>query len=108
MADLDPRVASVLDRGSHSKTAEDEDEDALIEQLEDDDALDGFRERRAQQLHSEIARANQMKNSNHGLYDEIKDEKAVMDITTSTKLCIVHFWKHDFNRCRILDSHLEV
>ncbi|KAI9672216.1 MAG: hypothetical protein M1831_002030 [Alyxoria varia] len=107
MADLDPRVASILDGGPRSKTAGDEDEDALIDQLEDDEALDGFRERRIQQLHSEFTRAKQMKNSDHGLYDEVKDEKAVMDITTSTKLCIVHFWKHDFNRCRIMDSHLE-
>ena len=39
---------------------------------------------------------------------EIKDEKALMDITTSTKLCVVHYMKPDFNRCRIMDEKLRV
>ena len=30
-----------------------------------------------------------------------------MEITTSVKKCIVHFYKPDFNRCRIMDGHLE-
>ena len=30
-----------------------------------------------------------------------------MDLTTSTKLCVVHFFKPDFGRCSIMDAHLE-
>lgn len=66
-----------------------------------------MREQRMQQLHAELARAKQMRNSEHGTYQEIKDEKALMDITTATKLCVVHFFHADFNRCRIMDNHLE-
>lgn len=29
-----------------------------------------------------------------------------METTTTTKYCIVHFFKPDFNRCRIMDEHL--
>lgn len=29
-----------------------------------------------------------------------------MEMTTSTKYCVVHFYKPDFNRCRIMDGHL--
>jgi hypothetical protein len=38
----------------------------------------------------------------------VKDEKAVMDITTSSKLAVVHFFKPDFGRCGVMDGHLEV
>lgn len=103
MAQLDSKVASVLDK-SHNE----DDEDALLDSLENDPSLDGFREQRLQQLHSEFTRAKQMRSQEHGTYVEIKDEKALMDITTSTKLCVVHFFKPDFNRCRIMDEHLQV
>ena len=105
MAALDPKVASVIDRAARD---DDSDEDALIAALEDDSELDAFRESRIQQLHAEFDKARQLRASDHGTYTEIKDEKALMDITTSTKLCVVHFFKPDFNRCRIMDSHLEV
>ncbi|KAH8725252.1 thioredoxin-like protein [Phaeosphaeriaceae sp. PMI808] len=104
MAGLDPKVASVIDRATRD---EDSDEDALIAALEDDTELDAFREQRLQQLHAEFDKARRLKANEHGTYSEIKDEKALMDITTSTKLCVVHFFKSDFNRCRIMDTHLE-
>lgn len=105
MANIDHSVAAVLDRTGHDS---DLDEDQLIEELENDSVLDGFRERRLRQLHEEVTRQKLMRKSEHGTYQEIKDEKALMDITTSTKLCIVHFYKPGFNRCRIMDKHLEV
>lgn len=104
MSQIDARVAAIVDRNHH----ESDDEDALIAELEADDSLDGLREQRLHQLHAEFTRAKQMRNSDHGTYQEIKDEKALMDITTSTKLCIVHFFHADFTRCRIMDSHFEV
>ncbi|KAF2028506.1 thioredoxin-like protein [Setomelanomma holmii] len=104
MAALDPKVASVIDRATRD---DDSDEDALIASLENDSELDAFREQRLQQLHAEFDKARRLKANEHGTYTEIKDEKALMDITTSTKLCVVHFFKPDFNRCRIMDTHLE-
>lgn len=103
MAQIDSKVASVLDK-SHNE----EDEDALLDSLENDPSLDGFREQRLQQLHSEFTRAKHMRSQEHGTYVEIKDEKGLMDITTNTRLCVVHFFKPDFNRCRIMDEHLQV
>lgn len=106
MASLDPHVAHVLDR---TRADGSDDEDALIAELEDDNdsgALDALREKRLEQLHAEMSRAKALKETQHGTYQEIKDEKQLMDITTSTKLCIVHFMKPDFNRCRVMDSKL--
>jgi thiol-disulfide isomerase/thioredoxin len=103
---LDESVAKVLD--SRLSQEDDEDEDALIAELEeaDDAAFTALRERRLEQLHSEITRAKTMRETSHGTYSEIKDEKELMEITTSTKLCVVHFMKPDFNRCRIMDEKL--
>jgi len=105
MSNLDHNVAAVLDRAGGDS---DIDEDDLIAELENDDALDALREKRLQQLHEEVSRQKLMRQSEHGTYQEIKDEKALMDITTTTKLCVVHFFKPDFNRCRIMDKHIEV
>lgn len=108
MAPLDPHVASVLDR--NRSAADSDDEAALIAELEEDDstALASFREQRREQLHQELSRAKALKETQHGTYQEIKDEKQLMDITTSTEKCIVHFMKPDFNRCRIMDAKLAV
>jgi len=102
MANLDLHVASILD-ANHS-----DDEDALIASLEDSPALDAFREQRIQQLHSEFTRAKAQKNEGFGNYTEIKEEKALMDLTTSVKYAVVHFAKDDFARCGVMDGHLEV
>jgi hypothetical protein len=105
MAHIDQSVTAVLDRAGNTS---DIDEDDLIAQLENDDALDGLRERRLQQLHEEVTRQKVLRQSEHGTYTEVKEEKALMEITTSTKLVVVHFFKPDFNRCRIMDKHVEV
>jgi len=104
MPELDAKVAALVD-AAHG---DDSDEDALIAELEDDSNLDAYREQRLQQLHAEFNKAQSLRANDHGSYVEIKDEKALMEITTSTKLCVVHFFKSDFNRCRIMDTHLEV
>ncbi|KAG0648215.1 Thioredoxin domain-containing plp1 [Hyphodiscus hymeniophilus] len=103
MANIDSHVASVLDTsGAHS-----DDEDALIASLEDSPAIDAFREQRLQQLHSEFTRAKAQKNQGFGNYSEIKEEKALMDLTTEVKYAVVHFAKDDFARCGTMDVHLE-
>ncbi|ESZ91975.1 hypothetical protein SBOR_7632 [Sclerotinia borealis F-4128] len=97
---LDPLVASVLDR------ADSDDEDALIASLEEGPAVDAFREQRIQQLHSELTRAKSQKTQGFGNFTEIKEEKALMDLTTEVKYAVVHFSKNDFARCGVMDTHL--
>ncbi|KAL9601871.1 MAG: hypothetical protein Q9219_002223 [cf. Caloplaca sp. 3 TL-2023] len=105
MASIDPTVASILD--TRSGQEDDHTEDDLLDSLEDDPALDTFREQRMQQLHEEITRAKHLRNQDHGQYTEIKDEKSLMDIVnTGAELCVVHFSKLDFHRCGIMDGHL--
>lgn len=87
-----------------------DDEDTLLEELEketeSDPKLAHLREARIQQLSSDIARAKSLRSEGYGTYVDVKDEKTLLEITTSHKKCIVHFHKTDFNRCRIMDDHL--
>ncbi|KAK4570015.1 hypothetical protein LTR86_002985 [Recurvomyces mirabilis] len=112
MPALDPHVATLLDK--HLTTHDSDDEDALIAELEAEDNDDNttlahLRSERINQLHAEYTRTKTLKEQpGHGKYMEIKDEKEVLSITTSTKLCVVHFMKPDFNRCRIMDEKLSV
>ncbi|KAK4621711.1 Thioredoxin domain-containing protein plp1 [Fulvia fulva] len=108
MSTIDAHVAKVLDKQRPGQDSDDE--DALIAELEDDEdnAFSALREQRLQQLHSEMARAKMMKETSHGTYMEIKDEKQLMDITISERLCIVHFMKPDFNRCGVMDEKLRI
>ncbi|TKA79170.1 hypothetical protein B0A55_03488 [Friedmanniomyces simplex] len=108
MPSLDPTVAHVLD---HRPTTDpdSDDEDSLIAALESSQEETALRERRLQQLHAELNRAKTLKQQpGHGQYQEIKDEKQLLSITTSTPLCVVQFMKPDFNRCRIMDQKLAV
>ena len=105
---IDPTVAKVLD---HHQQQEDDEDDDLIAQLEaeeDNAAFSTLREKRIEQLYQELNRAKLLKESQHGTYTEIKDEKQLLEITTSTKFSIVHFMKPDFNRCRIMDGKLDI
>jgi hypothetical protein len=102
MSALDAQVAAILD------SAPSDDEDALIASLEESEAVDAFREQRIQQLHAEFTRAQAQKKQGFGIYTEIKEEKALMDLTTEIKYAVVHFAKDDFTRCRVMDDHLEV
>ncbi|KAI4201272.1 MAG: hypothetical protein LQ348_001654 [Seirophora lacunosa] len=105
MTSIDPAVASVLD---DRPANDDSDDDNLLESLENDPALDSFREQRIQQLHEELARAKHLRNQEHGHYTEMNDEKALMDIVSAgAMLSVVHFFRSDFHRCGIMDAHLD-
>lgn len=106
MSALDPIVASAVDK--HTLPTTEDDEDALIASLEEEESIDAFREQRLQQLHTELSRAKARRAEGGGSLVEIKEEKGLMDITTSTRLCVVHFFKPDFGRCGVMDAKLEV
>ncbi len=86
------------------------DDDALLDSLEasteNDPTLQHLRAARLQQLATALKRAQHQRALGFGTYTTIPSEKTLMEITTSTKHCIVHFSKPDFNRCRIMDGHL--
>lgn len=54
-----------------------------------------------------IAKRQKYLNQNHGSYREIKEEDFLQEVTSS-EWVVVHFYHHDFTRCKIADKHLEV
>ncbi|KAI9179257.1 hypothetical protein H9P43_005920 [Blastocladiella emersonii ATCC 22665] len=84
-------------------------DDELFDELEREaDQFTGFREQRLEQLKYELERARDMKENHHGTYIEIKDEKDILKLTTTTPRAVVHFFHKDFRRCAIIDKHLEI
>ncbi|KAI9240960.1 MAG: thioredoxin-like protein [Podila humilis] len=69
--------------------------------------MSNFREQRIEEFKEEVAKRKLMMESEHGIYKDITDEKEVMDITTKSKHCVIHFYHSDFRRCMIVDKHLE-
>ncbi|KAG0331913.1 hypothetical protein BG000_010495 [Podila horticola] len=101
-------VDDTIDRQDGAENDEDLDDDELFEELENDDyGMSSFREQRIEELKEEVAKRKLMMENEHGIYKDVTDEKEVMDITTKTKHCVVHFYHSDFRRCMIVDKHLE-
>ncbi|KAG0272031.1 hypothetical protein BGZ95_000096 [Linnemannia exigua] len=101
-------VDDTLDRDEGEGADDELDDDELFEELENDDYhMASFREQRIEELKEEVAKRKMMVESESGIYKDITDEKEVMDITTKTKRCVIHFYHSDFRRCMIVDKHLE-
>ncbi|KAJ3088884.1 hypothetical protein HK102_007707 [Quaeritorhiza haematococci] len=84
------------------------DEDDIFAELEeeDDDEILALREKRRKQLEQELSEVRNLRQNNHGTYEDIGTEKDILQITTGTKLCVVHFYHKEFRRCQIMDKHL--
>ncbi|KAJ5765590.1 hypothetical protein N7520_005149 [Penicillium odoratum] len=94
----------------------DSDDEALFASLENEDEKDAtYRTQRIQQLNAELAaqKDNRSANSNgatytqDGRYPTLSNDQGVLDFTTSTTRCIVHFAHDEFTRCAIMDARLE-
>lgn len=93
-----PEVVSYSDEG-----------DDLLDELADDTAfMSNIRERRMAELRAQVQELEEMKQREHGTYQEVMNEKEVMNVTTTSKICVVHFFHKEFRRCMIMDKHLTV
>ncbi|XP_071120956.1 uncharacterized protein LOC143083072 [Mytilus galloprovincialis] len=82
-------------------------EEELLDELENAEIPAYIREARLDMLKKHAVNLNEMKEKQHGQYTEITEEKKFLDLTTTEKKCIVHFYHSDFRRCAIMDTHLE-
>ncbi|KAL4735487.1 thioredoxin-like protein [Aspergillus similis] len=86
------------------------DDDALFKALEEEDD-DGYRAHRLEQLSAEFATA-QKSNSQRttlvedSLYPTLKSDQALLDYTTQTQRCVIHFAHPEFVRCATMDDHI--
>ncbi|KAJ6171660.1 hypothetical protein N7470_000727 [Penicillium chermesinum] len=95
----------------------DSDDDALFASLEEEDHA-GYRTQRIQQLNAELASQKTNRDiSNAGAgasllsrdstYVPLENDQAVLDFTTETSRCVVHFGHPDFSRCGVMDERLQ-
>lgn len=62
---------------------------------------------RLMEMRSEQEKRMEMARNGHGSYTEIKEDEFLPQVTNS-QLALVHFYHQDFERCRIIDKHLQI
>ncbi|KAJ1679741.1 hypothetical protein EV182_001420, partial [Spiromyces aspiralis] len=83
-------------------------DDELLAEFDDDPEFERLREARLQQLKDGMLKVRELRAQHHGEYTEILEEKEMVLLPTkSTQPIIAHFYHKDFERCKIMDSHLE-
>ena len=111
---------------SHQNTTSEvdlDDDDALFAALENEDDS-SYRANRIEQLNAEYASAKTGASrdpssfatsssgggptivNNDGFYPTLTSDQAVLDFTTNTNRCVVHFAHPDFARCGVMDEQM--
>jgi len=82
--------------------------DTEIERLEkmDGDELEVLRQKRMAVMKKQQAKKQEWLSNGHGKYEEIPEEKEFFNVTKKSENVVVHFYKDDAFRCKILDKHL--
>ena len=93
----------------------DDDNDAIFAALENEDDT-SYRTQRLQQLNAELASKKTNRDDSRAgapfvspgkTYPTLDNDQAVLDFTTQTTRCIIHFAHTDFARCGVMDTRLE-
>eukprot|EP00471_Norrisiella_sphaerica_P009646 CAMPEP_0184497338 /NCGR_PEP_ID=MMETSP0113_2-20130426/36223_1 /TAXON_ID=91329 /ORGANISM="Norrisiella sphaerica, Strain BC52" /LENGTH=298 /DNA_ID=CAMNT_0026884391 /DNA_START=21 /DNA_END=917 /DNA_ORIENTATION=- len=74
---------------------------------EGDDALAAIRNKRISELKMKSKLNEEWLKRGHGKYQEIVEEEFLPNVTKS-KHVLCHFYHKDFERCKIMDKHLQV
>eukprot|EP00980_Cylindrotheca_fusiformis_P028608 scaffold22620_cov131-Cylindrotheca_fusiformis.AAC.3 len=73
--------------------------------LDDDAALEAFRRRRLAELKQSATKEDEQRAKGHGEVRTIVQDEFLPECTSS-KWVVVHFFHKDFERCKIMDHHL--
>ena len=73
----------------------------------DDPELQKLHADRIAQLQRQVEKRQQLQLKGHGSYQEIT-EGDFLEVTTTTSLVVCHFFHKEFERCKIVDKHLEL
>ena len=107
----DAKVSTLINRhiSSHQNGDDEEDIDALMAKLEDEDDS-AFRAARMQQLSAELGKLKPQNKTldEDAIYPDLTNDDAVLRFTTHSERCIVHFYHPDFARCAVMDEHMRM
>ncbi|KAJ0396070.1 hypothetical protein P43SY_008752 [Pythium insidiosum] len=84
---------------------DDDDDDAWLAELDQDPELERLRASRLAQLQAQHKKQQELLAKGHGEYREITQDEFLKEVTSSP-LVLVHFYHNDFERCKIMDMHL--
>eukprot|EP00054_Salpingoeca_dolichothecata_P001777 m.20606 g.20606 ORF g.20606 m.20606 type:complete len:204 (+) comp12515_c0_seq2:142-753(+) len=82
-------------------------EELLDDELDELDEPAHIRESRIAALKQQMSTLRVAADNKCGQLDEITEEKALFDLTTSQPRVICHFFHPDFRRCQLMSKHLE-
>ena len=77
-----------------------------MEEFMDDEELNKLHAERVERLKADREKRANMAVKGHGTYVEIT-EGDFLDVVTKTNLVVVHFMHREFERCKIMDKHLQ-
>jgi len=76
------------------------------EEMDEDSVQQEMKEKRLEELKNEQKLRFEMERLGHGSYSSIAEED-FLSAVTSSHTCVVHFSLDEFERCKILDKHLQ-
>jgi thioredoxin-like negative regulator of GroEL len=92
---------------SDSREVQEDDVDALLADLENDDPSE-YRAQRLKELKDEAAASKGNATTNHNnAYVTLKDDDETLRFTTEHERAVVHFYHPDFARCSTMDHHCQ-
>jgi hypothetical protein len=97
--------------GSDGDGDDDDDDDGEFDHLLDDDGddeLQALRHARLEQLKREQSQRAEHVSLGHGSLRTISQDDFLPECTGSSRYVVVHYYHDDFERCKIMDYHLNV
>lgn len=70
--------------------------------------LDSIRRDRIVQMRKRAEKKSKWIDNGHGVYTELSDEKEFFEVTKKSENTICHFYRDQFERCKIMDKHLDL
>lgn len=74
----------------------------------DSDGIEKLRQERLEQLKKQAKQKQHWLAIGHGEYEELAEEKEFFEVTKKSPDVVVHFFKSDAPRCKIVDHHLKI
>ena len=78
-----------------------------MDDLMDDPELERLHAERLAKLKEEQEKRQEMQRKGHGDYEEV-EEGDFLEVVTKTPKVVVQFFHRDFERCKIMDKHMQV
>jgi len=74
----------------------------------DEDELEVIKRRRIEMMKKHQEKKVEWKKQGHGEYQEIPEEKEFFTVTKNSENCVIHFYRDETFRCKILDKHFQI